>query len=178
MNILQEMAKELLPSLTPKEDLILIKQLKKLEKKDPLEFDEKLARINLTRRSEGLPSLHKNEILSKTLIKDIKLTKPKKGMGDENLRLLNKGVSSNVFKGDGTIKIELEGERCSIYLKSHLSDDNLTMNFKIFGTTIPWDVNYIIKDKEIRFPELGKKIKFEIDWDTKRVYYSAKIVKL
>lgn len=75
MNIdraLKEMATELVPHLSSREDFTAIKELKKLYKKDPIEFNKKLKRINMIRRSEKLPELDKNEILGKTLEIDIK----------------------------------------------------------------------------------------------------------
>ena len=71
-NIINEMSAELIPSLSSTEDLSAIKQLKRIHKTDPKDFEKKLYRINLIRKSHKLPPLSSAEILSKNLtIKEI-----------------------------------------------------------------------------------------------------------
>ncbi len=62
-NILQEMAKELLPNVSSEDDLKIIRELKKLYKKNRQEFHSRLKRINLIRRSEKLSELTPTEIV-------------------------------------------------------------------------------------------------------------------
>ncbi len=72
MKLTEFIIEELLPSSTGKEDMKLLKKMKILYKLDKKGFDEQLAKINMTRRSEGLDALHKNEFLGKTLKKELK----------------------------------------------------------------------------------------------------------
>lgn len=93
-NILQEMARELLPNVSSEDDLKIISQLKKLYKKDTEEFTRKLKRINIVRKSEKLEPIHKNEIIkgyTKTIVKQ-KIKKGKEGIEKETAYI---GLSFN-----------------------------------------------------------------------------------
>lgn len=77
---LQEMARELLPNVSSEDDKKILSQLKKLYRIDREGFHQKLKRINVVRKSEGLEPLHPNEIIGKELKSNIKgqLEKKKK----------------------------------------------------------------------------------------------------
>lgn len=69
---LQEMARELLPNVPSEDDKKILSQLKKLYRIDREGFHQKLKRINIVRKSEGLDELHPNEIIGKELKSNIK----------------------------------------------------------------------------------------------------------
>ncbi len=166
--LINEMGRELLPHLTSKEDLALVRKMKKLHKNDPMEFEKKLKEINLRRRAEGLRNLHKNEILSKTLKKDIKankVVKPKGPItfvdGRTALTINSQDIFSVVNKGkDFILPIKIFGEEKKIIFFGDKEGLNFRADFD--GT-----VKKRIEDQvaELRFPEYKKKMVFSINTD-------------
>jgi len=148
-NKLLEMARELLPQASSKEDKKILSQLKKMYKKDITEFNRKLKRINIVRKSEGLDLLHKNEILGRSLKKDIKtrieknpISKPKiikiTGYG------LNKGMGVKFWDGKKEYDFTITGD---------------SEKLKKESGTIPENTKFV--GHEIRFPNLGYKLVFK-----------------
>ena len=122
--LINEMGRELLPSASSEEDVKILKQLKLLYKKDTVEFKRKLKRINLIRKSEGLEPLHKNEILSKSLKKDLK-GKTRKGKTKIFFKQNNKQsidldhiqyLAATIRDGRGNLPIIIDGEEHNIFL--------------------------------------------------------------
>lgn len=133
--LINEMGKELLPSLSSKEDLVSLSQLRKLYKKDLVEFDKKLKRVNTVRKAEGLEPLHKNEIIGKSVKQDIKkVVKEKKYdiIGNKRIDKLNAkdltqwgDVGNNISKWKDFIKDVPNGGKI---INDIISKKNKTVN--------------------------------------------------
>jgi hypothetical protein len=163
MSILNEMAKELVPNLSSKEDMIVLKDLRRLHKKDPMEFEKQLNKINKIRKAEGLRELYKAEVLSKTLEKDVKKAKQfSKEMDKEMKNVMSIGRNHIIESG-----VDGDMERSVIYFKIGTGESksisfDATMygpeRFKIEILDVGLKPHDIIGNNEIRFPEIGKRI--------------------
>ena len=187
--ILNEMGKELLPSLTSKEDLAAIAQLKKLYKKDIEEFTRKLKRINLVRKTEGLEPIHKNEVIGKSIKQDIKKSIDDKNTKDKVIAKKDKTTADNsksslkFFQSsyiNQDFKKEVKdgkkiSENWSIWVggsdhiiayssfgkKFFIVTEGAYQNMKkIIGVYNSPTTYKIVQPNEVRFPELKKKINF------------------
>jgi len=196
--ILNEMGKELLPSLTSKEDLVALAQLRKLYKKDIEEFTRKLKRINLVRKTEGLEPIHKNEVIGKSVKQDItrkiktKVSDKKKDVSKDkeeksiDSKILTQfgDMDNNVSKWKFFIDNVKDGKNIIDIKNNSKPHDHslLSRGYKTYGKQffiltyeIPFSnfaadkvvgvynspTPYKIVGKEVRFPELKKKISFE-----------------
>ena len=164
---LLEMAQELLPKLSHEEDLILLKQLRKLYKKDIEEFSKKLERINIIRKTEGLKPIHPNEIITKSLKTDIKRTfKPEK---KEKQKLTKEEKLKNclLYMPDTEFKVPIRFF-VSKEFYSHGKKGIVTFHFMdkyphplddLKEITIEDSpLEYRVIKNEIRFPTIKKKI--------------------
>jgi hypothetical protein len=180
---LNELAQELLPSASSEEDKKIFKQLRKLYKVDTESFVRKLKRVNLIRRSEGLDSIHKNEIIGKSVKQDIKkaikshkeTTKKKEKLKTKLIKAGENCLYSSWFvtqkevdKGIKEIpksyvfKFWIKGKPgfARLFAFHRPPKTSFLDSFEIKKVVIP-DIEYrVVNNKEIRFPEIKKRIVF------------------
>lgn len=164
---LQEMARELLPNVSPEDDLAIIKELKKLYKKDRMEFNKKLRRINLVRKSESLEALTREEILKGYVKKAIKANTQKDA---KTKKIIEASKYSGLsFKPGRKETKQLYPANqydagTPIYNKGkligrvHVDYDDSKITIKKYTIVDPRIKHKIINRKLLIFPELKEKI--------------------
>jgi hypothetical protein len=129
---ISEMSKELLPALSIKDDIKILKQLKRLYRLDKIEFNKKLEYINKIRKSEGLEPIYKEEVTGKSLKQNLKKVDKEEKIKNKKEKIIEKNFKWDLENfASNQLQKPFEGGRWELFKKESGVSDKEILEIKL-----------------------------------------------